>query len=98
VLGSTLRRRRLPRKTQAFSSGSAVFQIQVYEALIGNASLFCHFLEVGNRAFVEANRDGLLELRGVRVLPCVAEVTVLAHVGSPIGRWTARLRRPSVQR
>lgn len=42
--------------------GCTVTQIQVDEALIGNADLLGNVLEVADGVFIQSNRDLLLEL------------------------------------
>lgn len=69
----------LPGQTELLLIGRAVSEVQVDKALVRNARFLGHPFEVGDRTLVEADRHRLLELRGIGVLPGVAEIVVFAH-------------------
>lgn len=62
--------------------GSTVSQIQIDEALIGDADLFRERFEVVDGFLVQADRDLLLQLGSVRVLSGGGEVIFFAHDGT----------------
>ena len=58
---------------------SAIAQVQIDQALIGNADLFGHRLEIVDAFFIEADGDLLLELRSVGVLNGFRKVVFGSH-------------------
>lgn len=66
--------------------GRAVSQIQVDQALIQDTSVLQYCLEIADRFLIKADRDLLLKLGCVRVVPGCGEVIFFAHVTPFTGR------------
>lgn len=68
-----------PGEIDLFLRGCAVSEIEVDQALIGNARFVCERLEVDHCILVQADSHGLFQLRSVRVLARCSEVIFLTH-------------------
>ena len=69
----------LPGRGGPLSRRRAILKIEIDEGLVGNPELARELLEVVDRLDVQADRDLLLELLGVRVGGRVREVVGLSH-------------------
>ena len=65
--------------------GNAVAQVEVDKALIGNASLDCHVLEIEQDIFRKPHSDWLFEFGGIGILsgPHLGKVVFSFHDCSP---------------
>lgn len=68
----------LPGEVQLLPGRRALPQGEIHETAIRNTCLFRHRLEIGDRVLIKTDRDRLLDLCRIGVLPRGAEVALFA--------------------
>jgi len=69
----------LPLEIKLAVGDRAIAQVQVNQALVGDAHVSRNGLEVIDALFIQADRDLLLELGSVGVFDCLGKVVFGAH-------------------
>src|SRR5262249_31911565 len=86
----------LPAQVEPPVRSRAVAQVEIDEALVGDAHLLGDAFEVRDSVLVQPNGDLLLQLRGVGVLSGLGEVVFLAHAAPTTGKTSTRALSPCV--